>query len=110
MIISSATRTSSSSEALGRESGILALAASGTGLVSDTWRLLEYHVVKMENAVSVKPRDLPDPSGQIDQLIAEITDWRGKMLARVARFGVAAVRDSGFPLIPRGALVCFDKH
>lgn len=34
---------------------------------------------------SVKPRDLPDPSGQIDRLIAAITDWRGKMFARVRK-------------------------
>jgi len=33
----------------------------------------------------VKPRDLPDPSGQIDRLIAEITDWRGQMFARVRK-------------------------
>ena len=37
----------------------------------------------MENVASMKPRDLPDPSGQIDKLIAEITDWRGDMFARV---------------------------
>ena len=28
-------------------------------------------MVEMESAASVKPRDLPDPSGQIDALIAE---------------------------------------
>jgi hypothetical protein len=39
----------------------------------------------MENAASVKPRDLPNPSGQIDRLIAEITDWRGKTFARVRK-------------------------
>ena len=33
----------------------------------------------------MKPRDLPDPSGQIDRLIAEITDWRGQMFARVRK-------------------------
>jgi hypothetical protein len=33
----------------------------------------------------VKPRDLPDPSGQIDKLIAEIEDWRGKTFARVRK-------------------------
>jgi hypothetical protein len=37
----------------------------------------------MENVVSVKPRDLPNPSGEIDRLIAEIADWRGKTFARV---------------------------
>jgi hypothetical protein len=39
----------------------------------------------MEKVASVKPRDLPDPSGQIDRLIAEITDWRGKTFARVRK-------------------------
>ncbi len=34
---------------------------------------------------SVKPRDLPDPSGQIDRLIAEIADWRGETFARVRK-------------------------
>src|SRR5580704_13941533 len=33
----------------------------------------------------MKPKDLPDPSGQIDRLIAEITDWRGKTFARVRK-------------------------
>jgi hypothetical protein len=33
----------------------------------------------------MKPRDLPDPSGQIDALIAEIADWRGKTFARVRK-------------------------
>ena len=42
-------------------------------------------MVKMEKVASVKPRDLPDPSGQIDRLIAEITDWRGKTFARVRK-------------------------
>ncbi len=31
----------------------------------------------------MKPRDLPDPSGQIDRLIGQITDWRGEMFARI---------------------------
>ncbi len=35
--------------------------------------------------MSVKPRDLPDPSGQIDGLIAAITDWRGETFARVRK-------------------------
>jgi len=39
----------------------------------------------MEKVASVKPRDLPNPSGQIDRLIAEITDWRGKTFARVRK-------------------------
>lgn len=33
--------------------------------------------------MSVKPRDLPNPSGQIDELIAQIKDWRGATFARV---------------------------
>ena len=28
--------------------------------------------------MAVKPRDMPDPSGEIDKLIAAIPDWRGK--------------------------------
>jgi hypothetical protein len=32
---------------------------------------------------SVKPRDLPNPSEQIDRLIAEIGDWRSETFARV---------------------------
>jgi hypothetical protein len=43
-----------------------------------------------ENALSVKPRDLPNPSGQIDKLIAEIADWRGKTFARVRKIIRAA--------------------
>jgi hypothetical protein len=43
---------------------------------------------------SVKPRDLPDPSGQIDRLIAEIEDWRGVTFARVRQI----IRDAD-PLI-----------
>ena len=39
----------------------------------------------MKTVASVKPKDLPDPSGQIDRLIAEITDWRGEMFARVRK-------------------------
>jgi len=39
----------------------------------------------VEIVVSVKPRDLPDPSGQIDRLIAEIADWRGETFARVRK-------------------------
>jgi hypothetical protein len=35
--------------------------------------------------VPVKPRDLPDPSGQIDKLIAEIKDWRGATFARLRK-------------------------
>jgi hypothetical protein len=37
----------------------------------------------MEAVASVKARDLPNPSGQIDELIAQITDWRGQTFARV---------------------------
>jgi hypothetical protein len=33
----------------------------------------------------VKPRDLPNPSGEIDRLIAQIADWRGKTFARVRK-------------------------
>jgi hypothetical protein len=33
----------------------------------------------------MKPKDLPDPSGQIDRLIAEIPDWRSKTFARVRK-------------------------
>ena len=33
----------------------------------------------------MKPRDMPDPSGEIDKLIAEIEDWRGKVFARVRK-------------------------
>ncbi len=33
----------------------------------------------------MKPKDLPDPSGEIDRLIAEIADWRGKTFARVRK-------------------------
>jgi hypothetical protein len=33
----------------------------------------------------VKPRDLPNPSGQIDELIAQIADWRGATFARVRK-------------------------
>jgi hypothetical protein len=39
----------------------------------------------MEKKRTVKPRDLPNPSEQIDRLIAEITDWRGKTFARVRK-------------------------
>jgi hypothetical protein len=39
----------------------------------------------MEDAVAVKPRDMPDPSGEIDKLIAAIPDWRGKTFARVRK-------------------------
>jgi hypothetical protein len=39
----------------------------------------------MEDGVSVKPRDLPNPSGEIDALIAAIADWRGEMFARVRK-------------------------
>jgi hypothetical protein len=39
----------------------------------------------MESVVSVKPRDLPDPSGEIDKFIAAIPDWRGKTFARVRK-------------------------
>jgi hypothetical protein len=39
----------------------------------------------LEIVASVKPRDLPDPSGQIDRLIAEIADWRGETFARVRK-------------------------
>jgi hypothetical protein len=39
----------------------------------------------MEKMKSVKPRDLPNPSEQIDKLIAEIPDWRGKTFARVRK-------------------------
>jgi hypothetical protein len=35
--------------------------------------------------VAVKPRDMPDPSGEIDKLIAAIPDWRGKTFARVRK-------------------------
>ncbi len=34
---------------------------------------------------SVKPKDLPNPSGQIDALIAAIPDWRSEMFARVRK-------------------------
>jgi hypothetical protein len=37
----------------------------------------------VESAMPVKPRDLPDPSGQIDALIAAIPDWRSRTFARV---------------------------
>jgi hypothetical protein len=33
----------------------------------------------------VKPKDLPDPSGEIDKLIAAIADWRGETFARVRK-------------------------
>jgi len=33
----------------------------------------------------VKPRDLPNPSGEIDRLIADIADWRSKTFARVRK-------------------------
>jgi hypothetical protein len=39
----------------------------------------------MENVGLVKPKDMPDPSGQIDKLIAAIADWRGEMFARVRK-------------------------
>lgn len=39
---------------------------------------------------TVKPRDMPDPSGQIDALIAQITDWRGATFARVRQIIRAA--------------------
>ncbi len=35
--------------------------------------------------MAVKPRDMPDPSGEIDKLIAAIPDWRGKVFARVRK-------------------------
>ncbi len=35
--------------------------------------------------MAVKPRDMPDPSGEIDKLIAAIPDWRGKTFARVRK-------------------------
>jgi hypothetical protein len=35
--------------------------------------------------VAVKPRDMPDPSGEIDKLIAAIPDWRSAMFARVRK-------------------------
>jgi len=38
----------------------------------------------------VKPRDLPDPSGEIDRLIAGIADWRSKTFARVRKIIRAA--------------------
>ncbi len=34
---------------------------------------------------AVKPRDLPDPSGEIDKLIAAIPDWRAETFARVRK-------------------------
>lgn len=37
----------------------------------------------MEGVASVKPRDLPNPSAQIDELIANIPDWRCATFARV---------------------------
>ncbi len=37
------------------------------------------------SVAAVKPRDLPDPSGQIDKLIADIADWRGAVFARVRK-------------------------
>jgi hypothetical protein len=33
----------------------------------------------------MKPRDLPNPSAQIDRLIAKIPDWRGTTFARVRK-------------------------
>lgn len=33
----------------------------------------------------MKPRDLPDPSGEIDRLIAAIPDWRGATFARLRK-------------------------
>jgi hypothetical protein len=39
----------------------------------------------MARRLLVKPKDLPDPSGQIDRLIAAIPDWRGKTFARVRK-------------------------
>jgi hypothetical protein len=42
-------------------------------------------LVAMENVPSVKPKDLPNPSQQIDRLIAEITDWRGATFAKVRK-------------------------
>ncbi len=41
---------------------------------------------QMEDEALVKPRDLPNPSGQIDGLSAAITDWRGKGDKEVKRF------------------------
>ncbi len=35
--------------------------------------------------MAVKPRDMPDPSGEIDKLIAAIPDWRGATFARVRK-------------------------
>jgi hypothetical protein len=40
--------------------------------------------------VAVKPRDVPDPSGEIDKLIAAIPDWRSKTFARVRKIIRAA--------------------
>lgn len=34
---------------------------------------------------AMKPRDLPNPSAQIDRLIAKIPDWRGTTFARVRK-------------------------
>lgn len=39
----------------------------------------------MKKPASAKPKDMPDPSGQIDRLIAEIPDWRSKTFARVRK-------------------------
>ena len=38
----------------------------------------------------MKPRDLPDPSGEIDKLIAGIADWRGATFARLRKIVRAA--------------------
>ncbi len=40
--------------------------------------------------MAVKPRDVPDPSGEIDKLIAAIPDWRSKTFARVRKIIRAA--------------------
>jgi len=42
---------------------------------------------------SMKHKDLMYPSERIDQLIAELTDWRGKTLARVRKAIVEADRE-----------------
>ena len=43
-----------------------------------------------KNARTMKPKDLPDPSGEIDKLIAAIDDWRGETFARVRKIIRAA--------------------
>lgn len=39
----------------------------------------------MTKVALVKPKDLPNPSGRIDELIAKITDWRSATFARVRK-------------------------